>query len=180
MTAGMLSVMTVRVRLLAASSEKFVYLSQVHVPKSRDNELAPQPGAVQISPPRARREVKRQHRATSLTPSSSISRPISPGLSDQPTTIERAEPPPGPALRIDVRAALRAEHRGNDPISDLGIPPENILGPRPIGILERQTKLASAIERARRPDCRHAYAGLGLFALPFLVYDTVMDTGCAW
>ncbi len=30
------------------------------------------------------------------------------------------------------------------------------------------------------PDCRTAYAGLGLLAIPLLIKDTITDSGCRW
>ncbi|WP_436407348.1 hypothetical protein [Burkholderia cenocepacia] len=41
-------------------------------------------------------------------------------------------------------------------------------------------QLADGISGARRADCRHAYAGAGLLALPMLALDAVRDTGCQW
>jgi len=41
-------------------------------------------------------------------------------------------------------------------------------------------KLADGMSDARRADCRHAYSGAGLLALPMLALDAVRDTGCKW
>ncbi|CDN60253.1 hypothetical protein I35_1730 [Burkholderia cenocepacia H111] len=41
-------------------------------------------------------------------------------------------------------------------------------------------QLADGVSGARRADCRHAYAGAGLLALPMLALDAVRDTGCQW
>ncbi|NTZ84756.1 hypothetical protein FCJ61_17545 [Burkholderia metallica] len=41
-------------------------------------------------------------------------------------------------------------------------------------------KLADGMSGARRADCRNAYAGAGLLALPMLALDAVRDTGCQW
>ncbi|NTZ06940.1 hypothetical protein [Burkholderia metallica] len=41
-------------------------------------------------------------------------------------------------------------------------------------------KLADGMSGARRADCRNAYAGAGLLALPMLALDAVRDTGCRW
>ncbi|RQR87466.1 MULTISPECIES: hypothetical protein [unclassified Burkholderia] len=40
--------------------------------------------------------------------------------------------------------------------------------------------LASGVADARRADCRRAYSGAGLLALPMLALDAVRDTGCKW
>jgi hypothetical protein len=45
---------------------------------------------------------------------------------------------------------------------------------------EIETAAARAIAKAARPDCRTEYAGMGLFAIPFLLKDTVTDSGCKW
>ena len=45
---------------------------------------------------------------------------------------------------------------------------------------EAKTKEAIAIEKAIRPDCRDAYAGLGLLAVPVLVASAIADAGCKW
>jgi hypothetical protein len=45
---------------------------------------------------------------------------------------------------------------------------------------EAKTKEAVAIEKAARPDCRDAYAGLGLLAVPVLVASAIADAGCKW
>lgn len=50
----------------------------------------------------------------------------------------------------------------------------------PTPILERDTPYSRLIARAHRPDCKSAYAGAGLFAIPLLLYDTARDKGCRW
>ena len=52
----------------------------------------------------------------------------------------------------------------------------NLFPPPP----EKESKLARDIKKAAQPDCRDAYAGMGLLAAPFLLFDTVTDTGCRW
>jgi len=46
--------------------------------------------------------------------------------------------------------------------------------------LERDDRLGRAIERARRPDCKSAYSGLGLLAVIPLAKDAVTGSGCKW
>lgn len=46
--------------------------------------------------------------------------------------------------------------------------------------LERETALGRAIARSARADCRTAYAGAGLFAIPALILDAATDNGCKW
>ena len=52
----------------------------------------------------------------------------------------------------------------------------NLFSPPP----EKESKLAKDIQKAAQPDCRNAYAGMGLLAAPFLLWDSVTDTGCRW
>ncbi|KVT86743.1 hypothetical protein WK59_09820 [Burkholderia ubonensis] len=40
--------------------------------------------------------------------------------------------------------------------------------------------LARGMSEARRADCRNAYAGMGLLAIPALAIDAVRDAGCKW
>ncbi|WP_431819348.1 hypothetical protein [Burkholderia sp. F1] len=51
------------------------------------------------------------------------------------------------------------------------------------GVSRRATvdaTLARGMSEARRADCRNAYSGMGLFAIPALALDTVRDAGCNW
>ena len=64
--------------------------------------------------------------------------------------------------------------------------------PREIGTLQQGTArpdlpartpqevLEQTLSRAARGDCRTKHAHMGLLAIPFLVTDTVSDTGCKW
>ncbi|MGZ2744982.1 hypothetical protein [Burkholderia stagnalis] len=58
------------------------------------------------------------------------------------------------------------------------------LGASSGGIAQRRdtvdATLARGVSEARRADCRNAYAGMGLLAIPALALDTVRDTGCKW
>jgi hypothetical protein len=54
--------------------------------------------------------------------------------------------------------------------------PVDLASPKPDG----ESTLGRAIARAAQPDCRAAYAGLGLLGLPFLLFDNLTDTGCRW
>jgi hypothetical protein len=45
---------------------------------------------------------------------------------------------------------------------------------------DRQSKEARALEKAIKPDCRAAYAGLGLLAIPMLAASALGDVGCRW
>lgn len=79
------------------------------------------------------------------------------------------------APRIDLDAARqRAREIASETTSTRGILPA--LPPPP----DRQSKESHALEKAVKPDCRTAYAGLGLLAVPVLVASTIGDAGCRW
>ena len=84
-------------------------------------------------------------------------------------------PPPGQAPRFNLEATRKEQgpeigrSSGRKGIFNLDAPP-----PEPV------SKLGKAIQKAEQPDCRDAYAAMGLLAVPFLVFDTVTDTGCRW
>jgi hypothetical protein len=74
------------------------------------------------------------------------------------------------AARGTARAWVKGEGRGRGGADGLGTPM------RP----SRSEQLGQAIERARRPDCRGAYAGMGLLAVIPLAKDAVTGKGCKW
>jgi len=80
---------------------------------------------------------------------------------------------PGLAPRID-RDALRARVReiaregtGQRALVELELPQPVRLPKNPF-------------DKAAKPDCRTAYAGLGLLAIPALLASAIADTGCRW
>ena len=111
--------------------------------------------------------------AAASTPSS-VAVPISPSdAGDSGTTREP------PAIDIDGArdiarqiARARIPGRGQDPAQQRAL--QNPLS------FERETALSRAIARSSRSDCRIAYAGAGLFAIPLLVRDAVTGSGCRW
>lgn len=85
--------------------------------------------------------------------------------------------PPGEsgAPRIDMETARqRAREIASEATSTRGILPA--LPPPP----ERLSKESHALEKAVKPDCRTAYAGMGLLAVPVLVASTIGDGSCRW
>jgi hypothetical protein len=53
----------------------------------------------------------------------------------------------------------------------------NLMPPPP----ERKSKLAQDIEKAAKPDCREAYAKMGVLgALPLAADALKKDPGCRW
>ncbi len=82
---------------------------------------------------------------------------------------------PGVAPRVDMNAVRkRAREIASETGSARGILPAL---PPPA---ERKSKESLALEKAIKPDCRTAYAGMGLLAVPALVVSTIGDGGCRW
>ena len=81
------------------------------------------------------------------------------------------------APRIDTEAARRLARQLARAESQTGARSARPPGPP---ALERETPLGRAIAASVRADCRTAYAGAGLFAIPSLIIDAVTDTGCRW
>ena len=52
--------------------------------------------------------------------------------------------------------------------------------PVPVETLSQSEKLGRNIAKGARPDCTTEHANLGLLAIPFLIADTLTDTGCKW
>ena len=44
----------------------------------------------------------------------------------------------------------------------------------------RKPTLSEMMEKAIKPDCRNAYAGLGLLAIPPLIASSIGNGGCNW
>lgn len=80
-------------------------------------------------------------------------------------------PPSAPRLNLDLVRPRGAE------ISSQG--PRRLfpLMPQPP---ELKSKLSESIEKAAKPDCRQAYAGMGLAAVLPLALDAARDKGCKW
>jgi hypothetical protein len=70
----------------------------------------------------------------------------------------------------------RAREIANEGTGSRGV--LNIVPPPPP--LERKDTLAEGIAKAAKPDCRTAYAGMGLLAIAPLVASTVGNGGCRW
>ena len=79
------------------------------------------------------------------------------------------------APHLDMKAA-RATARLVDKHRKDGL----VAHAKPDPPLQRDERLERAIERARRPDCKSAYSGLGLLAVIPLAKDAVTGTGCKW
>jgi hypothetical protein len=85
---------------------------------------------------------------------------------------------PAHTRRIDLDAARKkaareivSEEAGSRRILTIPSPPP----------VEKKSKAAMAMEKALKPDCRTAYANLGLLAVPVLVASAIADDGsCRW
>jgi hypothetical protein len=82
--------------------------------------------------------------------------------------------PIGKALPLPFDAAKKAGPEVGRADARKGV--LNLFPPPP----EKETKLARDIGKAAQPDCRDAYAALGLLAVPFLLKDALTDAGCRW
>jgi hypothetical protein len=79
------------------------------------------------------------------------------------------------APRTDLQAAKKRAAREITGSGSTGVLPF------PLPVPEKKTKEAKAMEKAIKPDCRTAYAGMGLLAVPALVTAAVSDeAGCRW
>ena len=96
-------------------------------------------------------------------------------LVGEPLPTAPLPPAKSPGLDLDAtRALARNLHRA--PATTRPSPALDLSSPKP----DAESTLGRAIGNAAQPDCRAAYAGLGLLGIPFLLFDTVTDTGCRW
>jgi hypothetical protein len=87
--------------------------------------------------------------------------------------------PPAIAPRIDLDAARKRAVRemANEGAGSRGVLPF----PLPVPPLpEKKTKAAQTMEKAFKPDCRTAYANMGLLAVPALVAGAFDSGSCRW
>ena len=84
--------------------------------------------------------------------------------------------PPGapPPLKLDLPSARPGARPG--PAGSASPRLLNLVPPPP----ERKSPLAEGIEKAAKPDCRKAYAGMGLLAAIPLAIDAAREGGCRW
>jgi type IV secretory pathway VirB10-like protein len=142
----------------------FVTVRPKPMPKPPPPVAAPKPAAAAATAP--------------IRPPRAISRPAA--ASDAPPAIVVERPPSAtsaevsanaPAFDIDAaRTAARAVAREEGGGAQGGAALKET----------REEKLGRSIEKARRRDCKTAYAGMSLLAVIPLAIDTVTDTGCKW
>lgn len=82
--------------------------------------------------------------------------------------------PARPRLNLD-QIRQRAREIATEGAGSRGILPLTVPLPP-----EKKSKLAEQLEKAIKPDCRSAYADMGLLAVPALVAGAVADAGCRW
>jgi len=93
------------------------------------------------------------------------------GAAGLPPSLENS-----PSSPIDIETAYAVARQSSKSSRGMGSQSAN---PEPPA-LESETPLGRSIAKSARPDCRTAHAGLGLFAIPFLIADTITDRGCKW
>ena len=84
---------------------------------------------------------------------------------------------PGSAPRIDLDSVRqRAREIAREGMGARTLLPFDVKGKEAIKRKEQQ-----AFDKAlKRPDCRDAYAGMGLAAVVPLLWDAVSEKGCKW
>jgi hypothetical protein len=87
-----------------------------------------------------------------------------------------AAPPAAPAASTPPLNLQLPRSRGGE-LSGRATPGLLPLLPRPP---ERPSKLGSDIENAAKPDCRTAYASMGLLAAAPLAANAATGAGCRW
>ena len=86
-------------------------------------------------------------------------------------------PPAGAAPRINLDSVRQRARE----IDREGSAPRTLLPFNVKPKLDTRTKEQQAFDKAlNRPDCREAYAGMGLAAVVPLILDTVSEKGCKW
>jgi len=83
---------------------------------------------------------------------------------------------PSETPRIDLDAAKKRAVRAN---ANEGSGSRGVL-PFPLPVPPPEKKSKDGMEKAIKPDCRTAYAGMGLLAVPALVASAIGDGGCRW
>jgi hypothetical protein len=94
------------------------------------------------------------------------------------TKRDAASPPPTDVAPGLTAEALRRRVReiANEGSGSRGV--LNLVPPPPP--VEKKDTLAEGIAKAAKPDCRTAYAGMGLLAVAPLVGSTIGNGGCRW
>ncbi|TCW87475.1 hypothetical protein C5O80_06100 [Burkholderia sp. SRS-46] len=144
------------------------------------------PEAVARSGARVQRRPDTSVAARMATPSTNARNPKAEAATNADSAAPGAEavrpdvPAPGIDWRRDLDAIGAPRSVGRSPAAAA----IGALGASSGGIAQRHETvdetLARGVSEARRADCRRAYAGMGLLAIPALALDAVRDTGCKW
>jgi hypothetical protein len=89
--------------------------------------------------------------------------PSQPAPTSAPGPQQAAEQP-----KLDLRLPAR---RGSTPAAEATLANE---------AKSVQERLADEVAKSARADCRTAYSGAGLLAIPMLIWDSVKQEGCKW
>jgi hypothetical protein len=167
--------------LLVVAAHGWLLTLRLPVPPSRDAPAGSPPMVVWLMapaapappvPPRARPDAApagaERHRAAATPPAQARGERAVPASPD-PQPPSQPDPRPRIALPSDDPKARPLQmpptlaERARDRIGE------------PAG-----SALQRGVTRAARPDCKDAYAGLVLLAIPALLVDSVRDDGCKW
>jgi len=124
-----------------------------------------------------------KRRASAASPAAqpqaiAVQRRDAPVAAEAPPTTEPANSETAPIDLDAARAtAVREAARGGRPLVR-ELPQRDPR--RGVAPLEADTPLGDQVARARRPDCRYAYAEVGLLAAIPLLIDAFRDNGCSW
>lgn len=136
----------------------------------------PAPLAVRLLPPAPVRPVAAVAPPTPSRVSGKAGRaapiPRAAAAAAAPSSHPSSDAPASPAASVDLGAAM-ATARQIGRAGAAKVAPGEASG-------ERGSALGRKIEQAARSDCRDAYAGLGLLAIPFLAANAVSERGCKW
>jgi hypothetical protein len=163
-------------------------------------ETPPAPAAPSVLPPEPVPVPARESVRAPAAPAGDSSRPVDIAPAREPSSPPvpaRLEFGARPAVDDDLRRLVEPPSASLPPVGERprlsfekagprdairpggrssGLVPLNLSPPVP----DPETKLAHDIQKAAKPDCRDAYAGLGLLAVPVLLADAITDKGCRW
>ncbi len=138
----------------------------------------------ELAPPAALSAPQAEHPTAPVAPSAGTPRQAPPraGPSAVDEDIFKARrdvgAPPAESPHIDLDAARKKAARE---IVNEGAGSRGVFTVPPPPPQERKSKEANALEKAIKPDCRSAYANLGLLAVPVLVASAIAADGtCRW
>jgi len=129
---------------------------------------APAPPAASETTPRIERDATPLEQAPAPSPFRSA--PPKPAESSPPSTYDPTAPPLDTDAMRRRAAQLTRQGTGNRAALPFPMPP----------VEKPKTTMESAIEKARKPDCRTAYKDLGLAAIVPLIANEFGEGSCRW